>query len=244
MLNHPEDLSQKSLNQAHPKASSLIQNNLASLLKQMNQYLRLQALRCHKDQGYDLGNTKDQPNVEEASKNDWTRIPINLSKPLPLIKDQGRQVVLANYFFNNDLEYLKGRSLSKKYTTFTIKIKAVKYDTIEGIEDMVPSLWSLVKVAYKKYAMLGILQWGLKRQSFNGYASNRKSKHDVFSTKRIITVTHVKVVKKYDYGYLDEVIVRREDQKLHKFIEGDFPRLNLRDIEDMLLLLVQKSSPI
>nr|GFA82955.1 hypothetical protein [Tanacetum cinerariifolium] len=77
-------------------------------------------------------------------------------------------------------------------------------------------------------------------QNFYGYASNRKSKHDVFSTKRIIAVTHVKVMKKYDYGYLEEIVVRREDQQLYKLVEGDFPRLNLRDIEDMLLLLVQK----
>ncbi|GKF92223.1 hypothetical protein Tco_0278942, partial [Tanacetum coccineum] len=76
---------------------------------------------------------------------DWTNpeghdYPFDLSKPLPLIEDQGRQVVPANYFFNNDLEYLKGGSLSSKYTTSTTKIKAAKYDTIEGIEDMVPSL--------------------------------------------------------------------------------------------------------
>nr|GEW81568.1 hypothetical protein [Tanacetum cinerariifolium] len=32
----------------------------------------------------------------------------------------------------------------------------------------------------------------------------------------------------------------REDQTLHKFKEGDFPRLNLHDIEDLLLVLVQK----
>ncbi|GJS76450.1 hypothetical protein Tco_0726331 [Tanacetum coccineum] len=91
----------------------------------------------------------------------------------------------------------------------TTKTKAAKYGTIEGIEDMVPSLWIPVKVAYEKYAMWGISHW----------------------------VTHVKVVKKYDYGYLDEIIVRREDQQLYKFVEGDFPILNLRDIEDMLLLL-------
>ncbi|GJV01702.1 hypothetical protein Tco_1335271 [Tanacetum coccineum] len=105
---------------------------------------------------------------------------------------------------------------------------------------MVPSLWSPVKIAYDKYAMWGISHKGPKRQSFYGYASKRKIKHDVFSTKRIIAVTHVKVVKKYDYGYLDEIVVRREDQQLYKFVEGDFPRLNLCDIEDMLLLLVQK----
>nr|GEW48074.1 hypothetical protein [Tanacetum cinerariifolium] len=145
---------------------------------------------------------------------DWTNpigneYPFDLSKPLSLIEDQGRQVVLANYFINNDLEYLKGRSLRKKYTTSTTKTKVAKYNTIEGIEDMVPSLWS-------------------------------PSKHDVFSTKRIIAITHVKVIKWYDYRYLEEIVVQREDQQFYKFKEGDFPRLNMRDIEDLLLLLVQK----
>ncbi|GJU78285.1 hypothetical protein Tco_1275355 [Tanacetum coccineum] len=46
-------------------------------------------------------------------------------------------------------------------------------------------------------------------------------------------------MKWYDYRYLEEIVVQREDQKLYKFKEGDFPRLNLRDIKDMLLLLVQ-----
>ncbi|GKC13116.1 hypothetical protein Tco_1009898 [Tanacetum coccineum] len=143
--------------------------------------------------------------------------PFDLSKPLPLIEDHGSQVVPTNYFINNNLEYLKGESLSRKYTTFTTKTKAAKYDTIEGIEDMGP-----------------------KRQHLYGYVSNRKSKHDVFSIKRIIAITHVKVMKKYDYGYLEEIFVRREDQQVYKLIEGDFPRLNLRDIKYMILLLVQK----
>ncbi|GJT24779.1 hypothetical protein Tco_0894716 [Tanacetum coccineum] len=67
-----------------------------------------------------------------------------------------------------------------------------------------------------------------------------QSKHDAFSTKRIIAATHVKAMKLYDYGYLEEIIVRRGDQQLYKFKEGDFPRINLRDIKDLLLLLVQK----
>ncbi|GKB55326.1 hypothetical protein Tco_0906079 [Tanacetum coccineum] len=127
-----------------------------------------------------------------------------------MIEAQGRQVVPADYF-NHDLEYLKGGSSSRKYTTSTTKTKAAKYDNIKGIEDMVPTLWSPVKVSYDKFAM-----------------------------KRTIAVTHVKVMKWYDYGYLEEIIVRREDQTLHKLKEGDFPKLNLRDIEDLLLLLVQK----
>nr|GFA69847.1 hypothetical protein [Tanacetum cinerariifolium] len=47
-------------------------------------------------------------------------------------------------------------------------------------------------------------------------------------------------MKWYDYGYLEEIEVQRKDQQLYKFRECDFPRLNLRDIEDMLLLLVQE----
>ncbi|GJZ56806.1 hypothetical protein Tco_0612300, partial [Tanacetum coccineum] len=46
-------------------------------------------------------------------------------------------------------------------------------------------------------------------------------------------------VQSYDYGYLDEIEVRREDQQLYKFKEANFPRLRLQDIKDMLLLLVQ-----
>ncbi|GKB82659.1 hypothetical protein Tco_0949554, partial [Tanacetum coccineum] len=41
-------------------------------------------------------------------------------------------------------------------------------------------------------------------------------------------------------GHLVEIEVRREDQQLYTFKEGDFPRLRLQDIKDMLLLLVQQ----
>nr|GEX92735.1 hypothetical protein [Tanacetum cinerariifolium] len=110
----------------------------------------------------------------------------------------------ADYFINNDLEYLKGGSLSSIYATSTTITKDAKYENIEGIEDMVPRLWSPVKVAYNKHAV------------------------------------YVKVMRWYDYGYLEEIVVRKDDNVLYKFKKGDFPKLNLRDIEDMLLLLVQK----
>ncbi|GKA89341.1 hypothetical protein Tco_0811153 [Tanacetum coccineum] len=58
--------------------------------------------------------------------------------------------------------------------------------------------------------------------------------------KHAYWVTRLSIMKKCDYGHLEEIEVRREDQKLYKFREGDFPRLRLQDIEDMLLLLVQK----
>ncbi|GJV33932.1 hypothetical protein Tco_1394332 [Tanacetum coccineum] len=42
-----------------------------------------------------------------------------------------------------------------------------------------------------------------------------------------------------NYGHLEEIEVRRSDQQLYKFMEGDFPRLYLNDIEDMILPVVQ-----
>ncbi|GJY34123.1 hypothetical protein Tco_0418592 [Tanacetum coccineum] len=66
------------------------------------------------------------------------------------------------------------------------------------------------------------------------------SSKDVYSRKRIIGVTRLSIMKKYDYGHLEEILVRREDQELYTFREGDFPRLRLQDIKDMLLLLVQQ----
>ncbi|GKA08978.1 hypothetical protein Tco_0688309 [Tanacetum coccineum] len=164
----------------------------------------------------------------------------DLSKPLPLIEDRGRQIVPANYFINNDLEYLKGGSSISKYATSITRTKAAKYDNIEGIEDMVLTLWSPVKVAYNKQVVWGTYHWGPKRQRFYAYACHWKSPHDVYSKRRIIAVTSVKVMRWYDYGYLEEIVFRRDDNVLYKFKEGDFPRLNLRDIKDMLRLLVQK----
>ncbi|GKB86497.1 hypothetical protein Tco_0958769, partial [Tanacetum coccineum] len=63
----------------------------------------------------------------------------DLTKPLPFIEDQGRQVVPTDYFINNDLEYLKGRSSSSKYATSTTRTKATKYleEIVVQIDDNV-----------------------------------------------------------------------------------------------------------
>ncbi|GJW83970.1 hypothetical protein Tco_0157115 [Tanacetum coccineum] len=102
--------------------------------------------------------------------------PFDLSKPLPQVKSGNYQIT-----------------------------KDAKYD-LHGIKDMVPNLWSPIKVAYDKHALL---------------------------------VTNVKVNVWHGYGHLKEIEVRRSDHQLYKFMEGDFPRLHLNDIEDMLLLAVQ-----
>ncbi|GKA13108.1 hypothetical protein Tco_0692654 [Tanacetum coccineum] len=128
---------------------------------------------------------------------DWNnpkgnRCPYDLSKPLPLHESRGRLIVPANFFFNNDIEYLRGGSTDRKYTASTTKTKAAKV-----------------------------------------------SRHDVYSTMRILSVTSVTVDEWYGYNHLKEIVMRRAYQKLYKFMEGDFPRLHMNDINDMLLLVTQ-----
>nr|GEY47519.1 hypothetical protein [Tanacetum cinerariifolium] len=103
----------------------------------------------------------------------------------------------------------KGAS-SRKYTTSITKTKAADYGHIKWIEDLVPrTIWIEEPIGYDKHALWGVSHWGRKRQQFYGFAVNRESARDV------------------------------DDDKLYKFKEGDFKRLRIQDIEDMLLLLVQ-----
>nr|GEZ47464.1 hypothetical protein [Tanacetum cinerariifolium] len=69
--------------------------------------------------------------------------------------------------------------------------------------------------------------------------ANQESVCDMYSKQRIITVTELKIVEWHNYKHLDWITVRRDDDKFYKFKEGDFKRLRIQDIEDMLLLLVQ-----
>nr|GEW63423.1 integrase, catalytic region, zinc finger, CCHC-type, peptidase aspartic, catalytic [Tanacetum cinerariifolium] len=171
--------------------------------------------------GSDRGLTELEYHLEEVYKAttdqlDWVnpegqQYLHNLLQPLLLIPDnRGRRVIPFSHFINNDLEYLRGGASSRKYTTSVTKTKAADYGHIKWIEDL-----------------------------FYGFAVNRESVLDVYSKRRIITVTDLKIVKWHNYKHLDWISVRRDDDKIYKFKEGDFKRLHLQDIEDMLLLLVQ-----
>nr|GEZ30800.1 hypothetical protein [Tanacetum cinerariifolium] len=151
---------------------------------------------------------------------DWVnpegqQYPHNLLLPLSLITDnRGRRVIPFSHFIINDFEYLRGGASSRKYTTSVTKTNAADFGHIKWIEDLVPrTMWIQEPINYDKYALWGVSHWGWKRQQFYKFAINWESALDIS--------------------------VRRDDDKIYKFKEGDFKRLRLQDIEDMLLLLVQ-----
>nr|GFA01605.1 hypothetical protein [Tanacetum cinerariifolium] len=167
--------------------------------------------------------------------------PHNLMQPLPLISDhRGRSEIPFKHFINKDLEYLRGGASSRKYTISITKTKAADYGHIKWIEDLVPrAMWIQEPISYDKHALWGVSHWGRKRQQFYGFAVNRESALDVYSKRRIIVVTKLKIVEWRNYKHLDWISVHRDDDKIYKFKEGDLKRLRIQDIEDMLLLLVQ-----
>nr|GEW00639.1 hypothetical protein [Tanacetum cinerariifolium] len=137
--------------------------------------------------------------------------PHNLLKPLPLIPNsRGCRVLPFDHFINNDLEYLHSGASSRKYTTFVTKTKTVDYGHIMWIEDL-----------------------------FYRFTVNRESARDVYCKCRIIAATEHQIIEWHNYKHLDWITVRKDDDKLYKFKEGNLKGLHIQDIEDMLLLLVQ-----
>nr|GEY55379.1 hypothetical protein [Tanacetum cinerariifolium] len=129
--------------------------------------------------------TKLEYHLEEVYKAtsdqlDWVKpegqqYPHNLLQPLPLIPDnRGHRVIPFDHFINNDLEYLRGGASSRKYTNSVTKTKVADYGHIKWIKDL-----------------------------FYGYAVNQESALDVYSKRRIITVTKLKIVEWHDYKHLD-----------------------------------------
>ncbi|GKC28309.1 hypothetical protein Tco_1035603 [Tanacetum coccineum] len=140
------------------------------------------------------------------------RYPFNLSKPLPLQGHPDHLTVVVDYFFNNDLEYLKSSDPERTYTTSITKTKEARYEIV-GIEDMVPRTFGVPSIC----CMTKTLQRG----------SNTGVKGSV------------SVKKLHGYGHLEEVVAKRVDGQLCTFKGGDFVDLYLNEIEDMLLLAVQ-----
>nr|GEZ07023.1 hypothetical protein [Tanacetum cinerariifolium] len=99
------------------------------------------------------------------------------------------------------------------------------YGHIKWIEDLVPhTMWIQEPLNYDKHALWGVSHWGRKRQQFYEFAVNRESAIDVYSKRRIIVVTDLKIVEWHNYKYLDW-ISRVEDLQLG--VESYQKRLNL-----------------
>ncbi|GJU17730.1 reverse transcriptase domain-containing protein [Tanacetum coccineum] len=94
------------------------------------------------------------------NKLDWNnpegdRYPFDLSKPLPLKGRQGHLTIAVDYFFNNNLEYLKSSDPERTYTTSITKTKATWYKILV-IEDI--NILGVKSISVKKLHGYGHLE--------------------------------------------------------------------------------------
>nr|GEW79667.1 hypothetical protein [Tanacetum cinerariifolium] len=80
-------------------------------------------------------------------------------------------------------------------------------------------------IDYDKHALWGVSHWGHKRQQFYGFTINWESARDVYSKKRIIAVTELKIIEWHSYKHLDWITRRVEDLQLG--VKSYQKRLNL-----------------
>nr|GEW68783.1 hypothetical protein [Tanacetum cinerariifolium] len=105
---------------------------------------------CDDDQPQDTS----EPKTAKTPNLEWIRSHSTISCPL-LLTSLSHLTIVAEYFFNNDLEYLKSLDPERTYTTSIRKTKAAWFEIV-GIKYMVPMLWSTIKHAYDKDAAKGI----------------------------------------------------------------------------------------
>nr|GFC95241.1 hypothetical protein [Tanacetum cinerariifolium] len=70
------------------------------------------------------------------------------------------------------------------------------------------------KVGYDKDAEKGIKHWGERRKLCYRSQTNKFSKHNVYSTQKILGVKSISVKKLHGYGHLEEIMVRRVDRQI------------------------------
>nr|GFA66929.1 hypothetical protein [Tanacetum cinerariifolium] len=97
-------------------------------------------------------NDADQP--QDDPKGD--RCPFDLSKPFPLKGHLGHLTIASEYFFNNDLEYLKSLDPEKKYTTSIKEKKSERFSKHDVYSHL--KIMSVVSMKVNKLHGYGYLE--------------------------------------------------------------------------------------
>ncbi|GJT87561.1 hypothetical protein Tco_1069278 [Tanacetum coccineum] len=209
------------------------------------------------DQEFVMGNTDEQPDVEAATMVDWFKKPEGPPTPDPdwnknnkLTSDLYRLGLVKLNINNLTQEILVGSAFNLLKGTYKSRTE-LEYHFEECFKATNERLdWHNLEGKQYPFDLRKPLSWKLKQKKIKDATYQVKWIEDMVSKLwsplkvaydryALWGISHW-VMKWYNYGYLEEIEVQRKDDTIHKFKEGDFPNLNLRDIEDMLLLLVEK----
>ncbi|GJX36752.1 hypothetical protein Tco_0248309 [Tanacetum coccineum] len=189
------------------------------------------------DQEENLGNDDEEPKEKVASKRDWFTKPIQPQEPI----DPDWNVDKTSKQGQNQSWLMTLKSSAKKPSKTFDKLMSTPIDfsafIMNGLkinnltqETLLGPAFGLLKGTRSNYAEL--------EYDFEECYKTLSEKLDWENPEGGIE-DMVEVMRKHGYGYLKEIVLRRADNNLYRFKEGDFPRLRINDIEDMLLLVVQ-----
>ncbi|GKF04800.1 hypothetical protein Tco_0035468, partial [Tanacetum coccineum] len=174
------------------------------------------------NQGEEMGKT-DEPSIDKSDPKDWFKKPKQPLTPDPewntckTVNDGPTQNWLS--------DLAKAEKSSKTFSELMstlIDFTAFAMNRLKPLPLIISKDRQIVPTDYFFNNDLAYLQGGSTKTTYTTYLTMTKA-------------------AKYDLPGIEdmEIEVRRSDQKLYKFMEGDFPRLHLNDVENMLLLVVQ-----
>ncbi|GJW09452.1 hypothetical protein Tco_1575279 [Tanacetum coccineum] len=180
----------------------------------------------------------DQLKAAVLSEAKWNSDENDVFKPRKFKQHMSKNTKPHPSFYNNDFYYLVSLSTEEKYTTYLTKHYAARYYK-QGIKDMIPNRWCKKNHNYIFEALNSIHHWEDSRIDFFKAEMSTRTERNVYSDLMIKLVVHIVVKKKWGYGFLTSIVVRRSDDQEYEFNSTDLPRLSLNDVEDMYLLQVQ-----
>ncbi|GJT35722.1 hypothetical protein Tco_0926141 [Tanacetum coccineum] len=180
---------------------------------------------------------QDPPNnrevgKQEEKKNGSKKFKELIQKDELTIADlEGRGLKRLKVQYNNDveLEY-------HKYTASITKHYVARYYK-ECIEDRISERWSKEVRHCHFEALNGKHHWEEDRIYFFKAGIRVVTEGNAYSDLRIKSVVCIFVKKKWGYGFLTSIVVKRSDDKEYQFSYADLPRLGLNDVEDIKIVI-------
>ncbi|GJR14729.1 hypothetical protein Tco_0797381 [Tanacetum coccineum] len=140
-------------------------------------------------------------------------------------KDEPRKETASRHFSGYNLNGLKIENLTQgtrsNYAELEYEFKECYKALLEKLDWENPEGGDYPFDLSKPLPLITRVAKTQQRKSFYAYARGIQSRGDVYSTKRILAVTHVKVMRKHGYGYLEEIVVRRADNNRLINLLGD-----------------------
>nr|GEX10139.1 hypothetical protein [Tanacetum cinerariifolium] len=177
-----------------------------------------------------IGTTKEYENTKINSLLDLTRVTLVTTLP-PL--SSVTNIILVPAAVDNYLGSSFGDALQKVLRKHTNDL--IQQSSQKDVSKILKTKKEQVeKHQMPKYSVKSSDEAALEESQLS-----RFSRHDVYSSIKILSVKSVTVNKLHGYSYLEEIVVKSANRQLYKFKEGDFVNLHLNDIKDMILLVFQ-----